>query len=97
MDSINKALQVLSVLKATEKLNKLQLRIMLELHGRLNKALVNEMASAASVSAPAVSRSLDELEKLGYTKRIRDEEQDRRWVLVSLTNKGSKFVESALA
>jgi len=96
MDSIDKALKVLNVLKATEKLNKLQLRIVLELYGRLNEALVNELASAASVSAPAVSRSLDELEKLGYTKRIRDEEQDRRWVYVSLTNKGSKFIEGAL-
>ena len=31
MDSIDKALKVLNVLKATQELNKLQLRIMLEL------------------------------------------------------------------
>jgi DNA-binding MarR family transcriptional regulator len=97
MDSINTALQVLSVLKATEELNKLQLRIMLELHGRLYEALVHELANVAGVSAPAISRSVDELEKLGYTKRIRDEKEDRRRVYVRLTNKGNKFIESALA
>jgi len=97
MDSINKALQVLNVLKATEELNKLQLRIMLELYGRLDEALVNELANVAGVSAPAISRSVDELEKLGYTKRIRDEKEDRRRVYVRLTNKGNKFIESALA
>ena len=97
MDSINKALQVLSVLKATEELNKLQLRIVLELHGRLYEALVHELAKTADVSAPAISRSVDELEKLGYVKRIRDEKEDRRRVYVTLTNKGSKFVEGALA
>ncbi len=97
MDSINKALQVLSVLKATEELNKLQLRIVLELHGRLDEALVHELANVAGVSAPAISRSLDELEKLGYVKRIRDEKEDRRRVYVRLTNKGNKFIESALA
>ena len=97
MDSINKALKVLSVLKATEELNKLQLRIVLELHGRLDEALVHELADAAGVSAPAISRSVDELEKLGYVKRIRDEKEDRRRVYVTLTNKGNKFIESALA
>ena len=97
MDSINKALQVLSVLKATEELNKLQLRIVLELHGRLDEALVHELANVAGVSAPAISRSVDELEKLGYAKRIRDEKEDRRRVYVRLTNKGNKFIESALA
>jgi DNA-binding MarR family transcriptional regulator len=97
MDSINKALQVLSVLKTTEELNKLQLRIVLELHGRLDEALVHELANVAGVSAPAISRSVDELEKLGYVKRIRDEKEDRRRVYVRLTNKGNKFIESALA
>ncbi len=96
MDSINKALQVLSVLKATEELNKLQLRIVLELHGRLDEALVHELANVAGVSAPAISRSVDELEKLGYVKRIRDEKEDRRRVYVRLTNKGDKFIEGAL-
>lgn len=96
MDSINKALQVLNVLKATQELNKLQLRIMLELYG-LEEALVNELASAAGVSAPAISRSVDELETLGFAKRIRDEKEDRRRVYVTLTNKGNKFIESALA
>ena len=97
MDSIDKALKVLNVLKATQELNKLQLRIMLELYGRLDEALVHELADAAGVSAPAISRSVDELEKLGYVKRIRDEKEDRRRVYVTLTNKGSKFVEGALA
>ena len=95
MDSINKALKVLSVLKATEELNKLQLRIALELYG-LEEALVNELASAAGVSAPAISRSVDELETLGFAKRIRDEKEDRRRVYVQLTNKGKKFIEGAL-
>jgi DNA-binding MarR family transcriptional regulator len=84
-------------LKATEELNKLQLRIVLELHGRLDEALVHELANVAGVSAPAISRSVDELEKLGYVKRIRDEKEDRRRVYVTLTNKGNKFIESALA
>ena len=96
MDSINKALKVLSVLKATEELNKLQLRIALELYA-IEEALVHELANVAGVSAPAISRSVDELEKLGYVKRIRDEKEDRRRVYVTLTNKGSKFVEGALA
>jgi DNA-binding MarR family transcriptional regulator len=95
MNSIDKAFTVLNVLKATQELNKLQLRIALELYG-LEEALVNELASAAGVSAPAISRSVDELETLGFAKRIRDEKEDRRRVYVQLTNKGKKFIEGAL-
>lgn len=96
MDSIDKAKMVVDFMNAAKELNKLQLRIALELYA-LEEALVHELASAAGVSAPAISRSVDELEKLGYVKRIRDEKEDRRRVYVTLTNKGSKFVEGALA
>jgi DNA-binding MarR family transcriptional regulator len=96
MDSIDKAKMVVDFMNAAKELNKLQLRIALELYA-LEEALVHELANVAGVSAPAISRSVDELEKLGYVKRIRDEKEDRRRVYVTLTNKGSKFVEGALA
>jgi DNA-binding MarR family transcriptional regulator len=87
---------VVTAMTRTSPLNKLQLRIMLEL--RLgDQLLVHDLARYALVSAPAISRSVDELEKLGYVKRIRDEKEDRRRVYVSLTNKGLKFIEGALA
>jgi len=96
MTSEEKAQMVVNVMTATNVLNKLQLRIMLELH-LVSDLMVHELAKTADVSAPAISRSVDELEKLGYVKRIRDEKEDRRRVYVTLTNKGSKFVEGALA
>ena len=96
MTSEEKAQMVVNVMTAANALNKLQLRIMLDLH-LLSNLMVHELAKTASVSAPAISRSVDELEKLGYVKRIRDEKGDRRRVYVTMTNKGGKFVESALA
>ena len=96
MTSEEKAQMVVDVMTATNVLNKLQLRIMLELH-LVSELMVHELAKIAAVSAPASSRSVDELEKLGYVKRIRDEKEDRRRVYVTMTNKGGKFVESALA
>jgi DNA-binding MarR family transcriptional regulator len=96
MNSIDKAQMVVDFMNAAKELNKLQLRIALELYG-LEEALVHELASAAGVSAPAISRSVDELETLGFAKRTRDEKEDRRRVYVQLTNKGKKFIESALA
>jgi DNA-binding MarR family transcriptional regulator len=96
MTSEEKAQIVVDVMTATNVLNKLQLRIMLELHF-VSDLMVHELAKIADVSAPAISRSVDELEKLGYVKRIRDEKEDRRRVYVTMTNKGGKFVESALA
>jgi DNA-binding MarR family transcriptional regulator len=96
MTSEEKAQIVVDVMTATNVLNKLQLRIMLELH-LFSDLVVHELAKTAGVSRPAVSLSVDGLETLGFAKRIRDEKEDRRLVYVTLTNKGKKFIESALA
>ena len=96
MTSEEKAQMVVNVMTAANVLNKLQLRIMLDLH-LLSNLMVHELAKTASVSAPAISRSVDELETLGFAKRFRDEKEDRRRVYVQLTNKGKKFIERALA
>lgn len=95
MRNTDKALEVLDVLKATQDLNKLQLRMVLNLY--FEKALVHELAKAVGVSSAAISRSVDELERLGYAKRTRDEKGDRRQVYVALTSRGNKFIETALA
>ncbi len=60
MTSEEKAQIVVDVMTATNVLNKLQLRIMLELH-LVSDLMVHELAKTADVSAPAISRSVDEL------------------------------------
>ena len=96
MTSEEKAQMVVNVMAAANVLNKLQLRIMLELH-LVSDMMVHELAKMACVTTPAISLSLSNLEELGFIKRIRDEEKDRRRVFVTLTHKGSKFLESILA
>ena len=96
MTSEEKAQIVVNVMTAANVLTKTQLRIMLELH-LFSDLVVHEWAKTAGVSRPAVSLSVDGLEALGFAKRIRDEKEDRRMVCVTLTNKGGKFIESAMA
>jgi hypothetical protein len=52
---------------------------------------VRGLAATLNVSKPAITRALDRLGRLGFTKRKRDAE-DRRNVLVQRTVKGSVFL-----
>lgn len=96
MTSREKSKMIIDVLDKTPEVNRLQLRIMLELHTGPER-LVSQLAEVCCVSAPAISRTLDALESLGFTERTRDLVTDRRQVIVSLTNKGVKYLEKATA
>jgi DNA-binding MarR family transcriptional regulator len=52
---------------------------------------VRGLAATLRVSKPAISRALDRLGRLGFTKRSRDS-RDKRNVLVQRTVKGSVFL-----
>lgn len=52
---------------------------------------VRGLADTLNVSKPAITRALDKLGELGFVRRKQDEE-DRRSVLVQRTVKGSVFL-----
>jgi DNA-binding MarR family transcriptional regulator len=56
----------------------------------------SELASAGMLSSGAMTNRIDKLETEGLVDRIRDAE-DRRKVLVRLSSKGLKLIESATA
>jgi DNA-binding MarR family transcriptional regulator len=59
----------------------------LQLDGRLS---AGELARAGHLSPAAVTAALDRLERAGYVRRIRDE-QDRRRVLVEITERANEL------
>jgi DNA-binding MarR family transcriptional regulator len=96
MTSEEKAQVIVNATDKVGNLNFMQFRIMLGLH-LIEVEIVSEIANRLRTKQSLISRNLDGLETKGFIKRIRDEKEDRRRVYVTLTNKGSKFVESALA
>lgn len=96
MTSEEKAQVIVNATDKVDNLNFMQFRIMLDLH-LIEVEIVSEIANRLRTKQSLISRNLDGLETKGFIKRIRDEKEDRRRVYVSLTNKGSKFIESVLA
>lgn len=68
-----------------------QMAILLSVYLQPPPHTVRGMAETLAISKPAVVRALDLLERLGFVRRRRDE-QDRRNVLVQRTVKGSVFL-----
>jgi DNA-binding MarR family transcriptional regulator len=62
--------------------------------GRLSGVSISALARAASLSQPTMSGILERLEKRGYVRRQRSE-QDRRSVFVSLTPEGARVLRDA--
>jgi len=55
---------------------------------------INQLAKLEQVSAPAITRNINSLEKKGYIRKTRDK-QDKRVVLVSPTQKSRNVLEFA--
>lgn len=68
-----------------------QCHLILEVAGRENPS-VGELADALELDASTLSRAVDGLAKLGFVERREDPENRRRY-LVSLTAKGRKKVD----
>jgi DNA-binding MarR family transcriptional regulator len=97
MSNLDKAIVMYDQLEKAGKLGTLSLKILLRAEIMDDAPLINETAKALKVSAPAISRTLDNLEKKGLTKRKREEEGDKREVKILLTAKGAAFLDKMLA
>jgi DNA-binding MarR family transcriptional regulator len=93
MNTKDKADMMFNALLAAEKMNALALKVMLINYTSDSKMFVHEIAEKLSVTNPAISRTLDKLEDRGFINRKRDAKEDRRRVEISLTARGSKFIE----
>ncbi|WP_044558602.1 MarR family transcriptional regulator [Azospirillum sp. B4] len=82
---------VASVRAASPDLSARQLALLLTVYMTPPPHTVRGLAATLNVSKPAITRALDRLGRLGFTKRKRDAE-DRRNVLVQRTVKGSVFL-----
>jgi len=97
MSNLDKAIVMYDQLNKAGKLGTLSLKILLHADIMDDAPLISETAKALKVSAPAISRTLDNLEKKGLTKRKREEEGDKREVRIFLTPKGAAFLDKMLA
>lgn len=97
MTQKEKAALIQKALIAAGKTNALSIKIMLQVYLSDEEPLVHELAQQMSVSAPAISRTLDQLEKRGFIKRRRNEKEDRRQVHISMAVKGANFLDKLMA
>jgi len=97
MNTLDKAIVMFDQLSKAGKLGTLSIKILLHADIMEDAPLISETAKALKVSAPAISRTLDNLEKKGLTKRKREEEGDKREVKIFLTAKGAAFLDKMLA
>ncbi len=63
---------------------------------RVGSVRVSGLGTAMKLSRPAVSRMLHVLEKKGYI-RMKNGEEDQRYVFVTLTDKGRELLQKELA
>lgn len=93
----NKRVNLLhTALTRAGKMNTLAHKVLLTCYLYEESPLVYELAKDLKVTAPGVSRCLDNLEKAGLITRVR-ENADRRQVKVCLSIKGLKFIEKLVA
>jgi DNA-binding MarR family transcriptional regulator len=88
------AVIVFDTLRASKKMNTLSLKVVLGLY-IIESPNVSDLAPEFGVTIPAISRTIDALEKKGFVKRKR-ETKDRRRVSLCITSKGRDFVERIL-
>lgn len=95
--SMNQALQLwrttlmASVRNDGPDLSARQMAILLTIYGEAPPHTVRGLAAQLNISKPAVTRALDTMGRLDFTRRKRDE-SDKRNVLVQRTIKGSVFL-----
>ncbi|HEX4890114.1 MAG TPA: MarR family transcriptional regulator [Alphaproteobacteria bacterium] len=95
--SMNQALQlwrttlIASVRNDGPDLSARQMAILLIIYGEAPPHTVRGLAAQLNISKPAVTRALDTMGRLDFTRRKRDE-TDKRNVLVQRTIKGSVFL-----
>ena len=92
-----KATLIQKALIAAAKTNTLAIKVVLHVYLEDEEPLISKIAECVGVSAPAISRTVDNLEKRGLLKRRRDETDDRRHVYITLTNRGAIFIEKLMA
>lgn len=92
MSTIDNAILVYKVLDRASGMNMLSIRVLFMTYLIEEKLLMHEIAKEMEVTVAAISICAAKLEKLGFIKRKR-QEQDRRQVQVILTAKGAAFVE----
>lgn len=97
MSNLDKAIVMYDQLEKAGKLGTLSLKILLRAEIMDDAPLINETAKALKVSAPAISRTLDNLEEKGLMRRKREEKGDKREVKIFLTHKGAAFLDKMLA
>ena len=68
-----------------------QMAILLTVYMEEGPHTVRGLAAGLNISKPAVTRALDRLAELKFTRRVKDE-QDRRNVLIQRTVRGSVFL-----
>lgn len=71
----------------------LRLKVLAEIYLSDEALLIHALSKNCKVTAPAVSRALDDLESPGFIKRRRDNKHDQREVYVHLTAKGKALAE----
>jgi DNA-binding MarR family transcriptional regulator len=75
----------------TGELTQRQLALLATLYTAEGPHTVRGLATGLAMSKPAVCRALDRLERLGFARR-KEDEADRRNVLVQRTVKGAVFM-----
>jgi DNA-binding MarR family transcriptional regulator len=75
----------------TGELTQRQLALLATLYTAEGPYTVRGLATGLAMSKPAVCRALDRLERLGFARR-KEDEADRRNVLVQRTVKGAVFM-----
>jgi DNA-binding MarR family transcriptional regulator len=90
----NEAWLVFNALKKSRSINTLSFKTLLGL-SLMEEVNVSDLSEVFDVTQPAISRTLDVLEKKGFMKRKRDS-RDRRKVYASITKKGLEFLDRVL-
>ena len=93
----DKAMVMFDQLSAAGKHGTLSLKILLHTYIEEREPLISETAKALKVSAPAISRTVDNLEEKGLLRRVREQKGDKREVQILITSKGVAFLEKMLA
>jgi len=93
----DKAMVMFDQLSAAGKHGTLSLKILLHTYIEEREPLISETAKALKVSAPAISRTVDNLEEKGLLRRVREQKGDKREVQILITPKGMAFLNKMLA
>ena len=83
-----KARMFVEIVNEAGTIKGLRLKVLAEVYLSDEALLIHALSKNCKVTAPAVSRALDDLESPGFIKRRRDNKLDQREVYAHLTAKG---------